>query len=98
MIYLCEQLFLHDKVLSFQYKLGNLSRNEGFAVVSFTSVHHRCYSKIFSYSNDYLLIGSFIFVPELYEQQADRVHYHNITFIPCVLDYEAGLSCCKIFK
>ena len=31
MIYLCEQLFLHDKVLSFLHKFGNLLRNEGFA-------------------------------------------------------------------
>ena len=30
MIYLPEQLFLHDKVLSFLYKLGNLPRKEGF--------------------------------------------------------------------
>ena len=26
-----------------------------------------------------------------HERQADRVHYHNITVIPCVIDYEADL-------
>ena len=75
MIYLCEQLFLHSNILSFLYKIVNLPPNEGFAWwFPFTSAHHRHYSR-----DCLLVIGQFIFIPELHERQADRVHNHNIT-------------------
>ena len=57
MINLCEQLFLHNKILSSVYKLGNLPLNEGFSWCIFlTSAHHHHCNKnclLIPYSFEY---------------------------------------------